>query len=71
MMPLVWKIGFASGLGAPVSKELVADGGKAILIASIDAFTPYKTILEYCNGCNRKDIVQCYLYKVGNCTFFA
>lgn len=51
-------------IGAPIPKEVVSDDGKALIIASIDAFTNYRTINEYVIACFLKDKISCFKYAV-------
>lgn len=45
-----WMIDWIEGLGLPPPKEIITDASRAILAASIRAFTKYQTIVEYADS---------------------
>lgn len=47
--------------GVSLPKEVVSDSAKALLIASVKAFTHYKTLNEYCNACYIGKDIECFV----------
>lgn len=54
--------------GASSPKEVVIDGGRAIITAAVRAFTNCSTINDYANACYGSDLPSCYI-RIDNAHF--
>lgn len=54
--------------GAASPKEIVIDGGRAIITAAVQAFTNYSTISDYADACYGSNVPSCYI-RIDNAHF--